>query len=331
MGVTEYLIIFVILVLAESLYIPIAKYFKIGSIVTPRSSHKEFKVSGGGIIFYIATVLFYIFYPNQIPQQYLILILGASILAFISFVDDIRNITPWLRLITHIAVVVVLYKSLFINGHYDIFLLLLICGVGFINAYNFMDGINGLLAGYSLVTLASLLYCYKYIYNIQNSYYYEDFIIILIWAVIIFSFLNFRKNAICFSGDVGAIVMGFLILYLFAELILSTSEASVIVFLIVYAIDSVFTILQRLFAGENIFQSHRLHLYQILANQCGIAHYKIAIGYSVLQLLINFGYILIAQELKWTYFISIITILTIVYFITKRHLIRIRLPGQKVG
>ena len=318
----EYIVIFVLLILAELIYIPVARYFKIGSVVTPRSSHNEFKVSGGGIIFYIATILFYLFYPGKIPPLYSTLILGATILAFISFFDDIKNIAAWLRLVIHIAVVIMLYQSLFINGYYDVFLLVLICGVGFINAYNFMDGINGLLAGYSLVTLSTLLYCYQSLYNIVNANFYVEFIIILIGAVVIFSFLNFRKNALCFSGDVGAIVMGYLILFLFAELILSTSEASIVIFLIVYAIDSVFTIFQRLFAGENIFQSHRLHLYQILANQRGIAHYKIAITYSLIQLLINIGYILISSDLKWTYFISVITILTIIYFMIKRHLVK---------
>ena len=83
MGVAEYLVIFILLALAELIYIPIARHFKIGSIVTPRSSHNEFKVSGGGIIFYIATILFYLFYPNQSPLQFPILILGASILALI--------------------------------------------------------------------------------------------------------------------------------------------------------------------------------------------------------------------------------------------------------
>ena len=116
--------------------------------------------------------------------------------------------------------------------------------------------------------------------------------------------------------------MGFFILYLMSELIFIAKSASIIVFLIVYAVDAVFTIFQRLFAGENIFQPHRLHLYQILANQCKIAHYKIALSYSILQLIINIGYILISEELRWTYFIVVTIILTIVYFSIKRNLIK---------
>ena len=103
-----------------------------------------------------------------------------------------------------------------------------------------------------------------------------------------------------------------------ATLILKTSDASLIIFLIVYAVDTVFTIFQRLYAGENIFLPHRLHLYQILVNKWGIEHYKVSIYYATTQLLINIVYILIPNDFKWSYFIVIVIILTIVYFILKR-------------
>ncbi len=319
MGIYSYLIIFVLLIISELIYISIARRFKIGNEVTPRSSHKEFKVSGGGIIFSISLILFHILYHGSVPNTYHIMLIGACILALISFYDDIKNSAPWFRLTLHIIVVALLFKQLMFNDYYDVFLLLLICGVGFINAFNFMDGINGILTGYTLVTLISLLY---YSYHVPVIYidFFQSFIIVLIIATVVFGFFNFRKNAVCFSGDVGSIVMGFFILYLVSEFILSTGNASIIIFLIVYAIDSVFTIFQRLFAGENIFQSHRLHLYQILANQCNITHYKIALFYSMIQLGINIGYLIISDELKWTYFIVITITLTILYFIIKRIL-----------
>ena len=249
------------------------------------------------------------------------MLIGTFILALISFYDDLKNSAPWLRLTIHIIVVAILFKQMLFNGYYDVFLLLLICGVGFINAFNFMDGINGILSGYSLVTLISLLY-YSSKTPILQVEFFQSFIIVLIIATVVFGFFNFRKNAICFSGDVGSIVMGFFILYFVSEFILSTGSASIIVFLIIYAIDSVFTIFQRLFAGENIFQSHRLHLYQILANQCNIAHYKIALAYSIAQLIINIGYLIISDELKWTYFIIVTISLTVLYFSIKRFLIK---------
>lgn len=314
----KYSIITIILILLEIIYFPIAKRYRIGCEVSPRSSHNKFVITGGGIIFYISAILFYfLFNPKQLPTSFSIMLIGASILAIISFYDDIKSLAPWMRLIIQIAVVAVTFNQIFFNGYYEIYLLLLICGVGFINAYNFMDGINGILVSYSIVTLSTILYCYLTIVNNIECGIIQ-FIIPLIISTIIFGVLNFRVNAKCFSGDVGSIVMGFFILYLMAELIIMTTEASLIIFLIVYAIDTVFTIFQRLFAGENIFLPHRLHLYQILVNQWGIKHYIVSIYYAITQLVINIAYLLIPNDFKWSFFILVTTVLTIVYFSLKR-------------
>ena len=310
----KYSIIAISLILLEIIYFPIAKHYRIGSEVTPRSSHNKFNITGAGFIFYCASLLFYCIINTTLPNSFTLMLIGATVLAVISFYDDIKNITPWFRLVVHIAVVAITFNQIFIDGNYEIFLLILICGVGFINAFNFMDGINGILVGYSLVTLSTLLYCF---FDIADNGMIQ-FIITLIISTVIFGVLNFRKTAKCFAGDVGAIVMGFFILYLITYFILQTSEASVITFLIVYAIDTVFTIFQRLFAGENIFLPHRHHLYQILVNQWGIQHYKVSIYYASIQLLINIVYLLMPEDFKWSYFIIITIVLTILYFILKR-------------
>lgn len=311
----KYSIIAIIILLLEIIYIPIAKYYQIGNVVTPRSSHHKFSITGGGFIFYFSAILFYLIFDFTLPKSFITMLVGATALALISFYDDIKNISPWIRLVIHILVVATTFNQILFNGYYDIFLLLLICGVGFINAFNFMDGINGILTGYTIVTLSTLLYQFNDI-KIGNGL--TAFTITLIITTTIFGCFNFRKKAKCFAGDVGAIVMGFFILYLMSELILNTSDASALIFLIVYAIDSVYTIFQRLFAGENIFLPHRHHLYQILANQWHIHHYKVAIGYSVIQLLINCIYLYLPDDLKWSYFIIVTIILTIIYFIIKR-------------
>lgn len=313
----KYSIIAIILILLECIYFPIAKRYKIGSEVTARSSHNKFMITGAGFIFYISSILFYTLFKPQLPMSFPIMLIGATVLALISFYDDIRNLPPWLRLVIQIVVVAITFNQIFIDGYYEIYLLVLICGVGFINAYNFMDGINGILVGYSIVTLLTILYSYLVLPG-QSECGIIQFIIPLIISTIIFGALNFRKSAKCFAGDVGSIVMGFFILYLISGLILKTSDASYIVFLIVYAIDTVFTIFQRLFAGENIFLPHRLHLYQILVNQWGIKHYIVSIHYATTQLVINIAYLLIPDDFKWSFFILVTTVLTIVYFSLKR-------------
>lgn len=310
-----YFIIAFILVAAELLYVFIARRLKIGNEVTPRSSHSRFCITGGGVIFYVSILLFILFNCAKLPETFHYMAVGASVLAIVSFYDDLRNISPLVRLIVHFVVVAMTFYEIFVNGYYEIYLLILICGVGFINAFNFMDGINGILSGYTLVTLSSILISFELLPHAGSM---MSFIFVLLIATTIFGVFNFRKNAICFAGDVGAIVMGYVIMYLIVELILSTSDATYIVFLIVYAVDAVYTIFQRLFAGENIFTPHRHHLYQVLANQWKIPHHLVALGYTIVQLAINIGYFLISNNYKWSYLIIVTIALSIIYFSIKR-------------
>ncbi len=308
-----YIIAFVTLLLCEIIYFRIARRLHIGDKVTSRSSHKHYTITGGGIIFILAAIIFYIYNTSALPQNFGNMLVGATILAIISFIDDIRNVSPYIRLIIHSFIVATVFSYILQWGYIDIFIIVLICGVGLINAYNFMDGINGIMAGYSLVTLGTLYYCYYTTPEIPLT-----FIALLIIATGIFTFFNFRKKAICFAGDIGSIVMGFFILYLMVELIWLRCNASCLVFLIVYGIDTVFTIIQRLFMGENILLPHRRHLYQVFVNQWHIPHYQVSLGYASTQLFINIIYFLIPEQFQWSYVIIVTILLSALYFIAKR-------------
>lgn len=312
-----YIILFAILLLCELVYFRIARYYKIGDNVTHRSSHKDYQLTGGGVIFIISATIFWIWYSiwqQAPPIPHFSTVMNISLgLAFLSFWDDIKDLSPVMRLVCHIIAVAVTFYFILEHGYINIYILVLVGGVGLINAYNFMDGINGITAGYSIVTLCTLLYCY-----IETPGIPTEFIVSLLIATIIFTFYNFRKKAICFAGDVGSIVMGFFILFLSVELILLRNDATIIVFLIVYGVDSVYTIFQRLFMGENIFLPHRHHLYQVFANQWKIPHYKVSIGYCSTQLIINILYFFVPEVYKWSYVMIIIMLLSIIYFISKR-------------
>lgn len=314
---TTYALIALLLLIAELIYIPLAKRFNFGDSATARSSHVGHNITGGGFIFWLAAVCFAVAYSPKLPPPFGYMLLGATTLAVISFIDDIFDISPSLRLAVQTTVVATTFSQLFIAGHYDIFLLTLICGVGFINAFNFMDGVNGLMAAYSTVTLGTLLYAYTTIPVIPQAP--KQFIIVLILSVAIFAIFNFRRKAICFSGDVGSIVMGFFITYLITQLICYTADASYVIFLFVYAVDSVYTIFQRLFMGENILKPHRHHLYQIMANRWGKPHLSIAAAYAGLQLAINITYFIIPDNQKWTFAIILLPALTAAYFLIKRR------------
>ena len=319
---TYYITIAAILLILELAYIPIAKKIRIGAKITSRSSHKKYTITSGGFIFYVAALLCYAFFSNNLPSSTPQILICGGVLFLISFIDDIHEVSPTIRLICHTIVAAVMFFSFFGADHPEYYLMLLIFSVGFINGYNFMDGINGMMALYTILTLGTLLFMYHtciYRYIIVG---YEPIILCLGIAVIVFSIFNVRKNAVCFSGDVGSIVLGFFIAFFVAKYIIVTAEASVVVILIVYAVDTSLTIIQRLFMGANIFTPHRLHLYQILVNKVNIPHLKVSAGYALVQLAINCGYFLTEREFRWTYTIIVTIIVATAYFILKRSYLK---------
>jgi UDP-N-acetylmuramyl pentapeptide phosphotransferase/UDP-N-acetylglucosamine-1-phosphate transferase len=157
-----------------------------------------------------------------------------------------------------------------------------ILAIGIINAYNFMDGINGITGLYSLVLLAGL----QYVNMWQTHFINADMIWLPVIACVVFLYFNFRKKARCFAGDVGSVTIAFWILTLLLKLMVTTNNWVYILFLAVYGVDSILTILHRLILKQNIFKAHRLHFYQLLVNECKIPHLIVAIGYALIQLIV---------------------------------------------
>jgi len=155
--------------------------------------------------------------------------------------------------------------------------------IGTINAYNFMDGINGITGAYSLITILSLYF----INESQISFTLSEWLIVAALSLLVFNFFNFRKKAKCFAGDVGSVSMAFIIIFFLLLLILKTGDIKYIGLLLVYGLDSISTILFRLIRRENIFEAHRSHFYQYLANVKGLPHLWVSALYMVVQLLVN--------------------------------------------
>ena len=150
-----------------------------------------------------------------------------------------------------------------------------------------MDGINGITGLYSFVILSTLYYInqYKIIFTDVN------FIIYPVLASLVFLFFNFRIKAKCFAGDVGSMSIAFWILALLGALVIKTKDFTYFLFLGVYGIEVISTILQRIKLKENIFEAHRHHLYQLLVNKMKWSHLLVSTMYGVIQLLINFSII----------------------------------------
>ena len=193
------------------------------------------------------------------------------------------------------------------------FLLLYIpIGVAFINAYNFMDGINGMTAAYSIVTLVSIGFCIEYIPAMPH-----ELPAILFVAATAFGFYNFRRHELCHCGDTGSVVMGFMILYLISWLIYTTGDFGYVALVCVYVIDSGYTVLYRLCHGQNIMKGHRLHLYQLLDSRKQVPHLYISSAYAALQLAVNTGLILTPERLHLWYAAGAFIVVTALYCLVR--------------
>lgn len=308
-----YFIIFILLFVAEFLYFRIADKCNIIDKPNERSSHSTIVLRGGGIIFLISVWIWGAFFGFQYPW----FLVGLTLVAGISFVDDIHSLPDSVRLVAQFAAAAMAFYQLGIL-HWSmwwIILLALIVYVGATNVINFMDGINGITAGYSLAVLIPLA-----LVNINNVFVEQSLIISTILASLVFCIFNFRPKgkAKCFAGDVGSIGIAFIILFLLGNVIIRTMDITWLIFLLVYGVDGCLTIVHRIMLHENLGEAHRKHAYQIMANELKVGHVKVALLYTVMQLVISLGFIYLCPDTvlaHWLYLVGVSAVLAIAYIL----------------
>ena len=316
-----YLVILVLLFLAELFYFKLADKCNIIDKPNERSSHTKVTLRGGGIIFYFGALVYFLTNHWEYPW----FMVALTLITFISFVDDIRSTSQGLRLVFHFSAMALMFYQwgLFSLSWWWIIIALIVC-TGIINAYNFMDGINGITGGYSLVILGPLAYI-----NSEITTFVEPALInTVLCSVLVFCFFNFRKKAKCFAGDVGSVSIAFILLFLIGKLILTTGDFSWIILLSVYGVDSVLTIIHRLMLHENIGLPHRKHMYQLMANELKIPHVGVSLIYMGAQALVILGYFCFVGYGYW-YLLGIIVLLSGIYVLFMRRYFHLHIQKGK--
>lgn len=311
-----YVIIAVLLLAAELVYFKIADKCNIIDKPNERSSHTRIVLRGGGIIFVIGLWIWSAFNGFQHPW----LLAAVTLAAGASFIDDIHSLPNSMRLFAQFAAMFMLFYQIGML-HWDmwwIILIGLVVCVGATNIYNFMDGINGITAGYSLAVLVPLM-----LLNRLDSFTSESLIVVTILSVLVFSFFNFRpKNkAKCFAGDVGSVGIAFILLFLIGCQIMKTGDITWLLFLVVYGIDGCCTILHRIMLHEHLGEAHRKHAYQLMANELGMSHVVVSLLYMVLQLVISLVMIYLIPNnplAHWIYLAAVVVLLAGAYLVFMR-------------
>ena len=327
---TTYIIIFVLLLVAELVYFRIADKCNIIDKPNQRSSHTTIVLRGGGIIFMIGAWVWSAFFGFDYPW----FLAGLTLVAGVSFVDDIHSLPDSVRLVAQFAAAAMAFYQLDIL-HWDmwwIVLVALIVYVGATNVINFMDGINGITAGYALAVLVPLgLLNTNYqelamnlatncssVFSSDGVFVDQSLIVAAIIAAVVFCIFNFRPKgkAKCFAGDVGSIGIAFIMLFLLGNVIIKTEDITWLIFLLVYGVDGCLTIIHRIMLHENLGEAHRKHAYQIMANELKIGHVKVTLLYMAMQLAVSLGFIYLCPNTPlchWMYLIGALAVLAIAY------------------
>lgn len=322
-GMIYFIILFILLV-AEIIYFRVADKCNIIDKPNERSSHSSIVLRGGGIVFLLGVWIWSAFFGFQYP----LFLIAVTLAAGISFIDDIRSLPDSVRLIVQFAAMGLLIWQLFsasgdsvLFGNGNIWLKLLfiaaalvVC-VGATNIYNFMDGINGITAGYSLAVLLPLM-----LINLKSGFIEQSLLTVTTISVLVFSIFNFRPKgkAKCFAGDVGSVGIAFILLFAIGMLIVKTGDITWLILLIVYGVDGCMTICHRIMLHEKLGEAHRKHAYQLMANELRMSHPMVSCIYMAIQLAMSLGFIYLIPDTHsahWIYLIGIIIILALAYIL----------------
>lgn len=324
-----YVIIFALLLVAELVYFKIADRFNIIDKPNERSSHSTIVLRGGGVIFSLAMVAWAVMMAvqgnGQVVMSYLPFLVGLLLVAGVSFWDDVRSLPDSVRLVVQFVAMVLMFWSMGIL-HWDmwwIVLIALIVCVGATNVINFMDGINGITAGYALAVLVPLLLLDSSPSLRMTPFIDESYLVVAILGVLVFCIFNFRPKgkAKCFAGDVGSIAIAFIMLFAIGRLIVMTQDVTYLIFLLVYGVDGCLTICHRIMLHENLGEAHRKHAYQLMANELKIGHVKVTLLYMAMQLVVSLGFIYVCPDnvlAHWMYLLGAVVVLSVAYVLFKK-------------
>lgn len=262
-----------------------------------RSAHTKATPRGGGIailVAFLTGILLIQFVGDSAPIRagyFLGFLAAALVIGAMSLYDDFHPVSAVVKLLGQVtAVVCVMAAGMLIDtvrlplaGEFQIgfiaYPVTFFWLLGLANAYNFMDGLDGLAASTAVIAAAF----FAYISFSQGSSFIYLASLTIAAASLGFMLFNWQPAKI-FMGDVGSVFLGFTfaaMAVIAAQYDHSHTSFFVLPMLLLHFIfDSTFTFVRRLYAGENVFQGHRTHIYQLL-NRMGYSHRRVASIYAL--------------------------------------------------
>ncbi len=266
-----------------------------------RDVHSTKTPNLGGIGVFIAVFLTITFLGNYFSSGSLLNLSGAMIIMFfIGLVDDLIGISPKSKLIGQVVVAlsIIIITDLRVDNFYGILgiyeipylvsvFTTVMLFVTFINAYNLIDGVDGL-AGSFAITANIFFTCFFYF---NGNHFMSLLSLGVVGALISFLVFNFSKSKKIFMGDTGSMVIGFLLAYQSVHFMTGDfnvnftwlDSKSIIYFLAIFSfplIDTLRVFFIRIKAGKSPFSADNNHIHHNLLN-LGLKHWEIALIASI--------------------------------------------------
>lgn len=271
-------------------------YVRIADVPNERSSHSIATPKGGGVAIIFSLLLFLglvnIFvFPVLSPFVEMLLLLSGA-MGIMGVLDDVFHLSHKPRLVAQIIIGLILVGNGFAFDHIPLPgvdeidlgpfgpIITVLWVVGFINAFNFMDGLNGLAGGGALV-VSFIMLLFMPSYNPLWFVFYG-----LIFALLGYLRYNSPKGQI-FMSDVGSQFLG--TVFAVSTLLIEPATEGAFRFYIIpllfmpFIFDASLTFIMRALRGKNVFKAHREFLFHRLADM-GWSHTQVSLLYALLIL-----------------------------------------------
>lgn len=259
------------------LLVKFKNFIQLNDVPNLRSLHKEPVPITGGIGI-VLTFLFVLFLNNNFIGEYSYLFLSVLLVFLVGLYDDIFNAHPRLKFfLIFIASLILSFDNIFLTtlGSYFGFEMTLgffalpftfFAIMGFTNALNLIDGVDGLAGGVSIVILLTFL-------QVGNEF--NDTLIIVLSATLLGSitgFLLFNWNpAKIFMGDSGSLTIGFVLAVLALLSAKYLHPVVILYFLAVPVIDTLVVMIRRIKYKKSPFVADKTHIHHLLIEFFGSA------------------------------------------------------------
>ena len=266
-----------------------------------RSSHDTPTPRGGGRAVIMVLLVAWVLSLGDNVASYQWLIIATIFIGFVSWLDDLRGLSPALRLVSQFVAVSAVFwlmpsSALYFHGVFPFWLdnlIAVLLLVWFINLFNFMDGIDGITAVESIsIGLGVFL-----LMIIGSAQLVHGFLGLSIAAAALgFLWWNWQPAKI-FLGDVGSVPLGFLLGWLLLEILASPIWPTAVILPLYYLADATITLIRRTLRGEKFWRAHREHYYQ-QAVQRGLSHAKVTLFIALANvLLVGLAFLSVNQPL----------------------------------